>query len=397
MATRAAIVGYHEYKPERPPGVTPRGTGLEETADLALRACDDAGISLRDIDGLSIGGIYETEGFMPVTASEYLGLELRYGEVVDLGGATAAGMVWRAASAIERGVCEAVLCALPRGYAPVPIEDMGSAGSRTLSYSTRFGSPQAEFDLPYGHEGQNQPYAMIANRYGYEYGYDPMAMARLVVHQRRNANANPEAIHHATPLTEDDVLQSRMIARPLHILEIVMPVRGGAALIVASDRLARKSRHRPAWLTGHGEAISHKSPQYARNMLRAPLTSAAPQAFGMAGLKPSDMDAAQIYDCYSIAVLMAIEAAGFCGWGEGMAFLRDHDMTYAGDFPLNTHGGQLGYGQTGMAGGMSQVIEAVRQITGRGGARQLARADKIFVSGNGGIMSEQTALVLEGE
>jgi len=396
MGVRAAIVGYTEYKPERPPGVTPRGTGLEETADLALRATADAGLSLRDIDGLSICSLYETEGFMPVTASEYLGLELRYGEVVDLGGATAAGMVWRAAAAIERGVCEAVLCVAPRGYAPVPIEDAGR-GPSVASYSSRFGSPQAEFDLPYGHEGQNQPYAMIANRYGYEYGYDPRAMARLVVHQRTNACANPDAIHFGKPITEDDVLESRMIARPLHILEIVMPVRGGAAMVVASDRIARRSRHRPAWLTGHGEAISHKSPQYARNMLRAPLTSAAPQAFAMAGLKPSDMDAVQIYDCYSIAVLMALEAAGFCGWGEGMAFLRERDMTYAGDFPLNTHGGQLGLGQAGMAGGMSQVIEAVRQIQNRGEARQVAGCDKVFVSGNGGIMSEQTALVLEGE
>jgi acetyl-CoA C-acetyltransferase len=396
MGIRAAISGYHEYKPERPPGETPRGTGLEETADLALRACADAGLSLRDIDGLSITSLYETEGFMPVTASEYLGLELRYGEVVDLGGATAAGMVWRAAAAIERGVCEAVLCVAPRGYAPVPIEDAGR-GPSVLSYSTRFGSPQAEFDLPYGHTGQNQPYAMIANRYGYEYGYDPRAMARLVVHQRTNACANPDAIHFGKPLTEDDVLESRMIARPLHILEIVMPVRGGAAMVVTSDRLARRSPHRPAWITGHGEGITHKSPQYARNLLRAPLTLAAPQAFAMAGLKHADMDAVQIYDCYSIAVLMALEAAGFCGWGEGMAFFREHDMTYAGDFPLNTHGGQLGFGQAGMAGGMSQVIEAARQIAGRGEARQVKGCDKVFVSGNGGIMSEQTALILEGE
>jgi acetyl-CoA C-acetyltransferase len=396
MTTRAALVGFHEYPAERPPGTTPRGTGLEEMADLALLALADAGLTMRDVDGLNVTSLYEADGFVPVTASEYLGLNLRYGEVVDLGGATPAGMVWRAASAIAKGVCEVVLCIAPRGYAPRPIED-AHMGASILSYSTRFGSPQAEFDLPYGHDGQNQPYAMIANRYGYEYGYDPRAMARLVVHQRRNACANPAAIHFGKPITEDDVLESRMIARPLHILEIVMPVRGGAAVVVVSDRVARRCRHRPAWITGHGEALSYKSPQYARDILRAPLASAAPQAFAMAGLKPSDMDAAQIYDCYSIAVLMALEAAGFCGWGEGMAFLREHDMSFEGDFPLNTHGGQLGFGQAGMAGGMSQVVEAIRQLSGRADARQLARCDKVFVSGNGGIMSEQTALVLEGE
>ena len=175
-----------------------------------------------------------------------------------------------------------------------------------------------------------------------------------------------------------------------------MPVRGGAAVVVASDRVARRCRHRPAWVTGHGEALSFKSPQYARNLLRAPLASAAPQAFAMAGLKPSDMDAVQIYDCYSIAVLMALEAAGFCGWGEGMAFLREHDMSFEGDFPLNTHGGQLSFGQAGMAGGASQLVEAVRQIQGRRGEGQVPRHDLAYVSGTGGVMSEQTALILEG-
>jgi acetyl-CoA acetyltransferase len=396
MPTPAALVGYHEYKPERPPGVTNRGTGLEEMADLALRATADAGLSLRDVDGLSVVGLYEADGFVPVTASEYLGLTIRYGETVDLGGATPAGMVWRAAAAIARGAAEVVLCITPRGYAPRPIEDDAQTGL-IRSYSTRFGSPQAEFDLPYGHEGQNQPYAMIANRYAYEYGYDPYALARLVVHQRRNACANPDAIHFGKPITEDDVLESRMIARPLHILEIVMPVRGGAAVVVASDRVARKCRHRPVWITGHGEAMSNKSPQFADELLRAPLSVAAPQAFAMAGRKPQEMDAVQIYDCYSIAVLLSLEAAGFCEFGTGMAFLREHDMTFEGDFPMNTHGGQLGFGQAGLAGGMGQVIEAVRQIAGRAGGRQLKRCDRVFVSGNGGILNEQTALVLEGE
>ena len=350
------------------------------------------------MDGISATSVYETEGFVPVTLSEYLGVDMTFGDVVDLGGATPAGMVWRAADAIAKGLCEVVLCITPRGYAPRPIEDAHLASTAASTYSSRFGSPQAEFDLPYGHVGQNAPYALIANRYGYEYGYDPRALARLVVHQRRNANANPPAIFHKVAIDEDDVLNSRMIARPLHIFEIVMPVRGGAAaVVVASERVARRCKHRPAWVAGHGEALSYKSPQYAKNLLRAPLTTAAPQAFAMAGLKHSDIDACEIYDCYSIAVLMALEASGFCGFGEGMAFLREHDMTYAGDFPLNTHGGQLGFGQAGMAGGMSQVVEAVRQISGRGEARQVKGCDTVFVSGNGGVMSEQTALILRGE
>jgi acetyl-CoA acetyltransferase len=116
----------------------------------------------------------------------------------------------------------------------------------------------------------------------------------------------------------------------------------------------------------------------------------------MAGMKPADMDMAQIYDCYTITVLLSLEDAGFCAKGEGMAFVRDHDLTWRGDFPLNTHGGQLSFGQAGTAGGMSQLIEAVTQIRGSAGERQLHRHDTAFVSGTGGVMSEQGALILTG-
>jgi acetyl-CoA acetyltransferase len=116
----------------------------------------------------------------------------------------------------------------------------------------------------------------------------------------------------------------------------------------------------------------------------------------MAGLTPADMHMAQIYDCYTITVLLTLEDAGFCAKGEGMRFLREHDFTFKGDFPMNTHGGQLSFGQTGSSGGMTQVIEAMHQIQGRAGERQVARHDLAYVSGTGGVMSEQGALILKG-
>jgi len=116
----------------------------------------------------------------------------------------------------------------------------------------------------------------------------------------------------------------------------------------------------------------------------------------MAGIKPADVDAAQIYDCYTITTLLTLEDAGFCAKGEGMAFVREHDLTWRGDFPMNTHGGQLSFGQSASAGGMSQVIEAVTQIAGTAGERQLGRCDNVYVSGTGGVMSEQGALILQG-
>jgi acetyl-CoA acetyltransferase len=393
MSGRAAIVGAAEYPARRmsePSGMT----SLEQAADLIFKALDDAGLTLKDLDGISVGGVYESEQFLPATVGDYLGVRLAYGERPDLGGAIAAGMVWRAIDAIERGLAQVVACVYPGNYPP-PRE----GGSwRTFGASSYLpGSPQAEFEIPYGHLGQNVPYAMIAQRYGHVYGYDPRAMARLVVHQRRNACANPNAIFHGEPLTEDDVLASPMIAAPLHMLEIVRPVRGGAAVIVASADVAGRTKHRPVRVTGFGEAIAYKSAQFARDMLDPPLRKAAATAFAMAGVGPADMNGVQIYDCYTINTLMSLEAAGFAPAGQGAELLRTRDMTFAGDFPLNTNGGQLGFGQAGGAGGATHVVEGYRQAAGRGGDRQIQNCRRMFVSGNGGVMSEQVALVLEGQ
>ena len=132
-------------------------------------------------------------------------------------------------------------------------------------------------------------------------------------------------------------------------------------------------------------------------LLATPVGPASESAFRMAGVRRDEIDLACLYDCYTITVLLTLEDAGFCKKGQGLDFVRDHDLTYRGDFPLNTHGGQLSYGQAGAAGGMSQVSEAVRQIRHAAGARQLARCDTAFVSGTGGVMSEQSALILRGK
>lgn len=394
LSSCAAIVGAAEY-PARRFSEAPAASSLEQAADLALLALDDAGLGLDAVDGLAVRGVYVSGQFLPATVAEYLGLRIGYGEAPDLGGAASAGMVWRAAAAIERGLASVVLCLYPGNYPPPPAA--GEDSWRAFGASSYLsGSPQAEFEIPYGHLGQNIPYAFIAQRYAHAYGYDPQALAKLVVDQRRSANANPAAIFHRDTLTEADVLASRMIADPLRMLEIVRPVRGGAAIVVAGPDAARRTRHQPVLVSGYGEGIAYKSPQFARDMLDPPLREAAATAFAMADLAPQQMQAVQIYDCYTIAVLMALEAAGFCARGAGIPFLRAHDMSFAGDFPLNTNGGQLGFGQAGGAGGMTHVIEGYRQAAGRAGARQISGCDRVFVSGNGGIMSEQVALVLQG-
>lgn len=396
----AAIVGAAQYRPEKYQ-TAPRMFHLEQVADLASRALADAGLRADEIDGLVINGpqFHEASVFVPAMAAEYLGLNLNFAEVVDLGGCTSVAMVWRAAMAIEMGLCQAVLCVLPARMAPFGPDEDPAWMARAMRYgghSTAFGAPEAEFDLPYGHMGQNTGYAMIAQRYAAQYGYDPLAMAKIAVDQRTNALANPDAMFFGKPLAAEEVLASKMVADPLHVLEIVMPVAGGAAVIVASKELAAKARHRGAAIKGFGEHLSFKSPTYAADMTRTPIGPAAARAFAMAGIKPADVDAAQIYDCYTITVLLTLEDAGFAPKGEGMRWVREHDLTWRGNFPMNTHGGQLSFGQAGIAGGMSQVIEAFTQISGRAGERQLKGCDTVFVSGTGGVMSEQGALILQG-
>ena len=392
----AAIVGVADYANERK-YTGPRQFFLEQFADLTRLALDDAGLKKSDIDGICCTSIRETSMFAPATLAEYLGLHVNFAESLDLGGASPVGMIWRAAAAVELGICQAVVCGAPAR--PIPSDPNPGPKSDARFYgstSANWGSPQAEFDIPYGNVAQNAGYALIANRYGAEYGYDERALAKIAADQRTNAQANPKAAFFGQPITVDEVLASPMIADPLHIMEIVMPVAGGSAVIVANKELAARSKNRPVYVTGFGERLTTKSTTYQEDMTRTPVGPASQSAYEMSGKKPCDVDVVQPYDCYTITVLLTLEDSGFCGKGEGMQFVNEHDLTYKGDFPVNTHGGQLGAGQAGLAGGMSQVIEGAKQVMGKAEDRQRTKCDTALVTGTGGIMSEQSSLILEG-
>lgn len=397
LTGNAAIVGIAEWKPERRPTAPPIFT-LEQWAQLTRQALNDAGLSPADVDGICATNIRESDSFVPSTITEYLGLEVNFAEVVDLGGASCAAMVWRAAAAIELGVANVVVIAAPSWPSPRPPNPPAGPGSwRFGASSANYGSPQAEFDIPYGNVAQNCGYAQIATRYGAQYGYDPAALAKIAVDQRVSANHNPAAVFHDNPITVEDVINSPMIADPLHMLEIVMPCFGGAALIVASKEVAQRASNRPIWITGFGERVLHKTPTYAADLLETALLPAAESAFQMSGRTRADVDLIDVYDCYTITVLMTIEDSGFCPRGEGQQFVREHDLSFAGDFPCNPYGGQLGFGQAGLAGGMSHITDAARQLMRRSDTHQVPDADVAFVTGNGGLMSEQVALILEGD
>ena len=397
LCGEAAIIGIAELPAERRQS-RPQLFTLEQYALLARMVVEDAGVEARVVNGLISHGLAESDMFVPATLSEYLGLPIDFGERVDLGGATSAGMVWRAAAAVELGLCDAVLAIVP-GSSMLPRSERRpppAPGWHGAS-SNKYGSPQAEFEIPYGNVGQNAPYAQIAQRYAAEFGYDPSATAKIAVDQRTNACAHPGAVFHGQSITVHDVLGSAMIADPIRMLETVMRVQGGAGVLVANAELARRARHRPVWIKGFGEHIAFKTPTYAEDLMQTPIGRAAEKAFAMAGLHRSDVDIASIYDCYTITVLMGLEDAGFCGKGEGMTWVKEHDLTYRGDFPLNTAGGQLSFGQAGMAGGMHHVVDGARQVMARAGEAQVKDCHTAFVSGTGGIMSEQVALLLGGD
>jgi acetyl-CoA C-acetyltransferase len=391
----AAIVGCAEWAPKRRPERL--YMGLESYAELARMALADAGLAASDVDGLITGtNLMEARMLVPSAIAEYLGIATNFFDVVDLGGATGAGMAWRAAAAIEAGMCDTVLCLVQTQMNPADPRLVQAEAARDWGGGI-WGSPQAEFEIPFGHVQGTYGYAMIANRYAHEFGLKEEQLAKIAVDQRTNALQNPKAVFHGQPITLDDVMNSPMICSPLKLLEIVMPCFGGAALVVTSKEIAARAKNRPAWITGAGEHLTHRSVTYEPDFTHSPIEPAADRAFAMAGVKREEIDLASLYDCYTITVLLTIEDAGFCAKGEGPRFVEEHDLTWKGDWPMNTHGGQLSFGQSGLAGGMSHVTEAYLQLSGRAEGRQLRKCDAAFVNGNGGIMSEQVSLILRGD
>ena len=369
-------------------------------AQLAAEVLADVGLEKDAVDGLVIaaGNVPESPVFAPAAVSEHLGITASFNEIVDLGGASPAGMVWRAAAAIELGICNTALVLCP--CVPPPDQpDLAGADALTLLYTggDNWGSAQSQFDIPAGCVAAVPSYALAAQRYRAQYGLDEEVLAKVAVQQRDNAQYNPDAIFCGKPISVAEVMQSKTIADPIKLLEIVMPCAGGCALLITNAEGARRAPYRPVWITGYGEQLSHKSITNMPDFLRLPLVDAAERAFAMAGLERSAIDLACLYDSFTLTVLLTLEASGFCGPGRGIDFIRERDLRFNGDWPLNTHGGQLSFGQPGLAGGLSHFAEAVRQIQGRAPMRAVADCNTAYCTGSGGMLSEQVAVILQGD
>lgn len=377
---RAALVGIGELKPQRR---TEGITTMEMLMQVSAEAIEDSGLAPDEIDGLLVAPqVGETPQHVPATVAEYFGMQPSMSNMVDLGGASGPGMIWRAAAAITAGQCESVLCVI------------GNHRNTPAPRSPNR-NPAREFDTPFGASGANTSYALLMQAHMAAYGCTPEEYAAIAAGSRENAQRNEMAIFFGKPSSVEEVLASPMVTSPLHLLEIVMPVAGADAVIVTMAKRAETLRHPPVFLNGAGEKITHRAVSQAPSLTSGPLKPSIARALTQAGLNVRDVDFLSLYDCYTIMVAATIEDAGLCEPGQFGKWLNDNGgMGPDARQPINTHGGQLGFGQPDLAGGMTHVVEAVRQIRGTTPNRQIKNCQSALVTGNGATMSEAVALVL---
>lgn len=386
----SAVVGFGETRFAKARDSSGR-SHLSEQCRAARLAIEDAGIDRGEIDGLVAIPPLDQGPSWSMDLAEYLQLRPTFIDNPYFGGAAGNAGMLQAAAAISAGLCRTVLLVGGSVYSPSMTAPYGVESSVSF---------ERDFDTIYGPMGDNSAYALIKQRYQYEFGAKDEQFAQVVVNARHHAARFSNALL-GTLVTVDEVLDSRMICDPLRKLEIVMPCTGAVALILTSAERAADARHRPVYLLGGGQSIDRGmwSPAYGRNssLTTSPVKNAAARAFEMAGLTINDMDFVQLYDCYTITVVIALEDIGCCGKGEGAGFIANNDLTSTGDLPVNTDGGQLGRGQPYGACHFMPAVEAVRQLMGRAGPLQVKDARIGLANGNGGAMANQCTLIFGNE
>jgi len=371
------------------------GTDARGLAARAVRlAADDAGLPLGDLDGLLVSG--GMSGGVEIDLAAALGLtDLRMLSKVQSFGATAGAMVSYAAMAVLSGTATAVACV----FADAPLREGRSAGSVYRRADRGGAVPEWHGLNGYtaamgGRYGVNTLYALAARRHMETYGTTSEQFGAIAVAQRAWAARNPVA-QMRDPITLADHQASRMIAEPLHLLDCCLVSNGGIAVIVTSAERARDLARPPVHVRGWAQG--HPGTRLRRDSAFGLVTGAAtsgPAAMKMAGITVDDVDVAELYDCYTYTVLVSLEDYGFCGKGEGGAFVADGALGPGGRLAVNTGGGQLsGY----YMWGFTPLSEAVVQARGDGGDRQAPRNDVVLVSGNGGILDHHSTLVLSPE
>jgi acetyl-CoA acetyltransferase len=356
--------------------------------EAARRALDDAGITRDQIDGLvTCNSMAEPHMYHAEAIAEYLQIFPRYSVSASAGGGTTFSALQNAASAIITGLCDTVLISMA--------DSLRSGLSREQAMNLQSSTGHPQFEIPYGATVPAY-YALIAHAHMNAYGTTPEQLAAVAVSARKHAALNANA-QMRDIISVDDVLSSRMIADPLHLLDCSLVSDGGAAVILTSADRASDYPHQPVFVLGAGEGHSHEHISQARSLTTSAAVESGRRAFEMAGLGPGDIDVAEIYDCFTPVVLIELEDLGFCNKGEAGAFVESGETALDGSLPMNTHGGLLSHCHPGNPGSMFALTEAVIQLRRSAGDRQVDNAEVALVHAQGGIMSSHATLILGRE
>ncbi len=388
FASRCAIVGV---------GQTPYTRGTERTTlelhlEAALAALDDAGLTPDDVDAVMPN---EMAGVLAEDFITSLGIsDLRFTSTIRTGGASFVTAIQSACMAVACGVASCVLIvAGRRGYSAQRVSKT-SEGTMVPMPIMR---TMDEFERPYGNTVALQWFAQAARRHMHEFGTTSKHFGHIAVACRKHANLNPAALMHGKPMTLEDHQTSRMISDPLRLFDCSLESDGAAALVVTSAERARDCAKHPVRVLGvaEGHGDPPDSITQKRDMTRIEgLWKAAPHAYGMAGLGPSDIDCAQIYDGFTWITLASLEALGFCGHGEGGAFVEGGRIELGGELPVNTAGGLVSEAHVS---GANHVVEAVRQLRREvEPARQVAGCETCVVTSEGDFHEGAVMIVGRG-
>lgn len=360
-------------------GSTPGWDSLELMQSAAKIAIDDAGLKLSDIDGLCASTFYHF--FPSLSAAEHLGISPRWSNSDMVGGSSFMNYVMHSAAAIQAGLCDNVLILY------------GSNARSTRNLNGLIETPERE--TPWEPMVPLTSYSLAASRYLHEYGVTREDFGHVHLSARKWAALNPDA-ELREQITMDDYMAARMIATPLCKFDCCLLSDGGAAIVLSRADLAKDMKSKPVYLLGGGSAHWHREIAQMPSFTTTAATASSEAAYQMAGLTPSEIDVVEVYDAFTLNVLLFLEDLGFVKKGEAADFVKSGEIAPGGSLPLNTNGGGLCCVHPGMYG-LFCIIEAVTQLRGTGNDRQIEGAQTAIAHGNGGAFSHQATLIFGTE
>jgi acetyl-CoA acetyltransferase len=373
----AAIVGAAESDIGQ---VGPGYNVIDLMAQGITRALDDCGLQLKDVDGL-ISSCTQSRT-SPLNLAEYLGMSPAYIDGTIIGGSSFMFHVQHAMAALQLGLCE--VCVIAYGSTQRSIGRQNASVREINPYET----PYRPF-LP------STAYALAASRHMHEFGTTREQLAEVAVAARQWALKNPVAWE-KKPLTVEEVLAARMVSYPFTVRDICLVTDGGGAIVLVSPERAKSLKKKPVYVLGQGQHITHANISSMPDLTVTGARESGRQAYAMAGLAAKDIDVLELYDAFTINTILFLEDLGFCKKGEGGSFVTGGRIAPGGSLPVNTNGGGLSYCHPGMYG-LFLLIEAVRQLRGECGERQVAGAETAIAHGNGGVLSSQSTVILGTE